>query len=257
MLSALAIAMTGAWGTEPVAALSCNGGDAHFAGTSDTHTNAVRGGSAKIEFVNEELCTTTGAASFSSYWSAVVGFHPDDTLGFNIFQVGVDECRNTACPSGVPTNTPYYFWAYGRMQSAACGVAVVPSPHLAPKGNAGSGLLTYTVIRENVPGQGLTYKAKISGQTQAHFPEATLLTCWGGVDAVQIFNEVLDDNDQSGGPNSNRQNFEAPQWHNGASWAPITRAAGSTCDFVDASTQRCQWASDGSDKWWSWDTRWP
>jgi hypothetical protein len=115
----------------------------------------------------------------------------------------------------------------------------------------------FTVIRQFVSGQGNFYFAKINGATQVDIESGSLETCWGGVTRAEIFNEVFDPGDQSGGPNSNRQNFENPLWHNGTAWQAITRPAGANCDVIELGTMRCQWAADGSAKWWSWDTRFP
>lgn len=227
-----------------------------FAGNSDTHPNTVRGASARIEFVNQVLCAGLAAnsGSFSSYWVAVFNAAGQAR---NIFQVGVDKCRGLACPSGVPVNTPYYFWAYGREPGGPCGNAVSPSPRLASAGLAGAGTPLFTVIRQFLPGEGNFYIAKISGATQVEIAATSLETCWGSVDHAQIFNETGDPGDQSGGPVGNKQNFEDPLWHNGSAWQPINRPAGADCDARERASMRCQWAANGSDVWWSWDTRFP
>lgn len=83
------------------------GGAPHFAGTVEDHTNAVTGGSAKIEYVNEDLCSGTIVdGSFSSAWASVVGYDPADTHGYDIYQIGYDDCRS-GCAPGSTTNVPY------------------------------------------------------------------------------------------------------------------------------------------------------
>lgn len=238
---------------------SCGGAyayGAHFAGTIDTHTNSVRGAQAGISYVNEALCPTSGSDAFSSYWVSVVGNDAGDSLGYNIYQVGVDKCKGGACPGSVPVNQSYYFYAYGRMASLACGMAVGPNPVLAPKGNAGAGTPTFQVLKELVGGS-YFWITRISGSQQSSQPDSNLQTCWLGVDAVQIMNEVWDRNDQSGGSVSSNQSFISPKWNNGT-WTAITRVAGTSCDLIDeTATQGCTWRSFTPDRWFSWDKRWP
>jgi hypothetical protein len=105
-------------------------------------------------------------------------------------------------------------------------------------------------------GHDYDYHARISGVDVDIRPSTDLSYCWNGVDGAVIANEVWDRNDQSGGPDSNRQNFESPQWLDSGTWRSITRSQGSNCDFIDIpATQKCVWASDGTIRWWSWDTR--
>lgn len=260
-LTAVAFAASSAptrWVARADAALACGANSLHFAVALEEHTNAVRGGSAKIEFINEQLCSTAGVASFSSYWASVIGISAGGGVTNKIYQIGIDECKGAACPAGNPVNTPYYFYAYGRDASANC-TEIGPEP-VAFGGAPGSGLSTFTIQRIPAPGGGYFYEAKQGGIQRNFRPESNLQTCWGGVDAAEIGNEVLNVKDQNGGPDSNRQNFENPLWHNGSSWMAITRPAGGNCDILQQPpdlSSGCRWATDGSAKWWSWDTRFP
>lgn len=239
----------------PVAALSCVGAGPSgqsFAGNLWTHTNAVNGAKANIEYVNEGLCTTSGGEDFSSFWTAVVG-NPGVN---NIYQVGVDKCRGTACPSGVPANQSYYFYAYGRNASTVCGAAVGPRPYLAPKGNAGAGTQTYKVIKEYTPGAGWFWNLFIGTARQYTRAASDLDTCWSGVDRADVFNEVWDKNAQSGGSVGNNQLFSGVYWHNGTTWNAILGVGGANCGYRDLSTMRCVWQYN-VDRWDSWDSRWP
>lgn len=240
-----------------VEAISCGSFSRAFAGTVETHMGAVLGASSRIEYVNEALCTPLpgGQGSFSSYWVAVVGNHPNDTVGRNIFQIGVDKCQGSACPAGVPVNDSYYFYAYGRMASSACGNAVDPMPVMAPKGLASAGKPLYSIFRQSIPGAGIFYVAKISGSQQTMRSASSLETCWSGVDSAQLLNEVAMPGDQLGGPDDQRQNWEDPLWRNGSVWQAITRQPNSQCDVEERSSDRCRWSASGDPVWWSWDTR--
>ena len=208
--------------------------------------------------MNEHLCTTSGGADFSSFWVAVAGNDSGDPNGSNIYQVGVDKCRGSQCPDGVPVNQSCYFWAYGRMQSTACGRELLPSPHLAPLGNAGAGTKTYKVVKEYQPGAGWFYNLYIntSPQQQWNRPASDLETCWKGVDAAGFMNEVYDRNARSGGSVSNKQTYSAVYWYNGSSWSAVTGVGGTNCDYHQLSTMRCVWQQYDPSKWDSWDTRW-
>lgn len=235
-----------------VAALACSGSDggsSSFAGVVRTFTNDVDGAKANIEYFDEALCTTAGAADFSAFWAAVVG-NPGIN---NIFQVGVDKCRNGPCVAGVPQNQSYYFWAYGR-NLGPCGAAIGPEPHLAPLGNAGAGTKTYEVIREFTPGAGYSWRAKINGAVQWTKADADLNTCWNGVDRADFFNEVWDINAQSGGSNFNKQLFSAVNWNDDGVWNQISGSG--NCTFHDLPTMICVWRG-GNITWFSSDSRFP
>lgn len=244
------------WAAQPAEALSCIGplnGRAHFAENKETHTSATFGSSARMEYVDEHLCTTSGADTFSSSWISVVGDDVDDLNGFNIYQVGIDKCLGDLCGPTSPVNQPYAFFAYGRMEGPC--TLKLPSPE--KKTVSISGTRTYSVFIQLAPnGHDYDYHARISGVDVDIRPSTDLSYCWNGVDAAEIANEVWDRNDQSGGPNSNRQNFESPQWRDSSTWRSITRSPGFDCDLIEIPlTQKCVWASDGSNVWWSWDTR--
>ena len=101
---AVAILLAASWysadlsAPRPVAALSC-GTNTHqwFAGVAQ-YPSVVKGAKANIEFVDEHLCTTSGADDFSSFWASVVG----STSNYDIYQIGVDKCKGLACVAGVP-----------------------------------------------------------------------------------------------------------------------------------------------------------
>lgn len=237
---------------DPAAALSCGPDGYRAAGTNEIQPT-TDGVTAKIEFVNEALCTT--GANFSAYWVGIVKASQGKN---NIFQIGVDKCRLTDCdPDESPQNAPYYFWAYGHDQSAACGMAAAPTPHSIP-GTPTSGLTLYSIYRTTIPGLGTTYVAKKAGATIVQIPQSSIEGCWGGISGSQIVNEIDNANTQGGGPDSNRQNFESAQWHSSTGWHTISRPPGSHCDFEqNLPSQLCQWKADGSNIWYSWDTRWP
>lgn len=235
-------------------ALSCGTQDRYFQGTVENRAS-TKGGQAKIAYVNESVCTPvpSGQGAFSSYWVAVVGYDSGDPDGLNIYQIGVDKCRAAACPSGNPSNTPYYFYAYGRMDSASCGPAIGPAP--VEVSGTPSGLRTYTIVRESAP-NGYFYYARIDTATKNFRIEASLSSCWNGVDGVQILNETFYSGTQVGGPTSNYQDFQSPKWFNGNAWSTISRPAGTTCDVPPpTSNQRCKWSTVTPNTWKSWDER--
>ena len=236
-----------------VLAYSCATPDTYFMGTEVKNAN-VKGSQANIEYVNEQLCS--GGASFSAYWTSVIGDDPSDVDGWNIYQIGVDECHLVAvCPINNPWDTPYYFFAYGHMDSTSCGPAVAPSPQ--EFAGTPSGTRNYKVIREFVSGGGgyWSYAVKLDNQVKDRLAETALTTCWNGVDGVQIMNESFNTATQAGGPNSNYQDFESPRWHNGSAWQVISRPAGTNCDFGPSPSRGCKWSTVTPDTWRSWDTR--
>jgi hypothetical protein len=232
-----------------VLGFTCSTSNLYFMGTEEYH-GTTRGAEVKIAFVNESLCTSPPPiGTFSSYWVSVVGggLSPN-----NIYQIGVDKCKGGACSGGNPSNTPYYFWAYGHETSATCGPALEPIPHLIT--GTPSGLRTYTIVPEAGPGGNLT-RAKIDGVPKATIAESSLMTCWtGGIIGVQIENELLDSATQGGGPTSNFQDFQTPKWYD-SSWHTISRAPGTICDTPPTPARRCQWSTVTPNTWKSWDTR--
>lgn len=237
------------WAPGDALALECGTKARYFQGTIENH-GSTRGAQAKIDYVNESVCSPVPAdqGAFSSYWVAVIG--SSSTL--NIYQIGVDKCRAAACPPGVPVNTPYYFYAYGRKASTTCGPAVGPEP--VQISGTPSGLRTYTIVRGSAP-SGFFYYARIDGSTKNYRPESTLATCWGAVDGIQILNETYYSGSQVGGPTSNYQDFQQPKWYNGSLWTTISRPNGSRCDLIASSNTNCRWSVETPNTFKSWDER--
>jgi hypothetical protein len=129
--------------------------------------------------------------------------------------------------------------------------------HLAPLGNAGAGTKTYKVVKEYTPGAGWFYNTYIDTSKQSTQTASVLETCWNGVDAVEIANEVYNPNSQSGGSVSNPQTYSAVYWYDGSTWQAVVGSQGGNCDTIQLSTMRCMWQQFDPSKWDSWDTRWP
>ena len=239
-----------------VLGLNCASGPQprYFMGTIEDHST-TKGGEAKIAYVNETLCSPlpSGTGTFSSYWVALVNYEVDpiDEFGRNIYQIGIDECKGTACVAGAPSNTPYYFWAYGRNTSLSCGPLVDPEPVVIP--GTPSGLKLYTIVLVTAGED--HYDAKIDGSIKNTKAADSLDVCWHGVDGVQILNESFNNGTQAGGPNSNYQDFQNPRWFNGSTWQTISRAAGTTCDDPPSASRGCKWSTITPNTWRSWDTR--
>ena len=151
-------------------------------------------------------------------------------------------------------NQAYYFWAYGREASTACGAAVGPTPHSL--GTAGSGTKTYKVVREYLNGAGWFYNLYLNstGERLWQQTESSLQTCWAsGVDGVQFMNEALNPNAQSGGSVSNHQTWSTVAYYSGSAWYSLTGSTGTNCTYHELSTMRCVWQTPST--WDSWDTR--
>ncbi len=133
-------------------------------------------------------------------------------------------------------NASYFFWAEGWDQSLNCGPVVPPTPREAPKGNATSGHHLFTVIRN-----GAYLEARIDGAVQHSRTWNFIIgSCWGSVNDAAWVNEVYNFGDQSGGPDANRQNWEATQYHSG-SWRI---QSGTSCNVNGAwAHQRCAWST--------------
>jgi hypothetical protein len=250
---------------QPALAISCGSGATGWAGMHQNVSGGARGAQAYLEYFNEALCSGS-SPTFSSYWVALVGVYPPNGLGYNIYQVGVDKCKNGDClpPSqgGGPENQPYYFYAYGREPNGPCGSAgVQPVPKLAPMGNAGPGYPPrFKVERLPDPDQPNLnrYFLYIDGALQNSRPAGNLEPCWaGGPVAAQYMNEVHNAGTQSGGIVSNHQGFTDVRYRDNSYWRVFSRTAGSECDFEDFGTQECQVHSSATDDWFSWDTRFP
>lgn len=234
----------------PVSALSCGTGNRNFAGNTESHSDAVRGAKAAIEYFNPALCATSGTGTFSSYWVGVVGPYVN---GRNIFQVGIDKCKSDQCVNGAPSNQTYKFWAYGR-EAGSCGLAEDPAPH--PIGNISSGTLTYKILREYLYGQAY-YNLYISTSAVLAwtYTEQALETCWGSVDGAQYLNEALYDGTQVGGQSGNTQTYQSVYWHNGSRWLQVTGTTGAWCDYHEGPGTGCKWHSTDNTLWNVWDTR--
>jgi hypothetical protein len=242
-----------------------------FAGMLELH-DFTRGARAKMEFASPTLCTSpaAGEAAFSSLWVAVTGQDPNDFFGDNIFQVGIDKCENGAasgCAPGSTANVPYYFWAYGRMDSSACN-EVAPLAVKAPLGNANTNTYWYA-IRKSGADYGGRYIASIGGSDQATQGWFGLDACWdhngvccNGVDSSEYMNEVQDLFTQAGGSVGNPQTWSSVTWtdHSGAAH-PISRAYSDPCDTVGLGWQqggmRCFVLPNAHDGWNLWDSRQP
>lgn len=151
-------------------------------------------------------------------------------------------------PMCVQANSAFYFYAYG-WPPGPC-VERVPFAVKAPKGNAGPGMLTYSVQRV-----GTAVEARISGQVQASISATTLFTSWDASPASAIWaDEVVNFADQSGGVVANRQNWEAVQYHAG-SWWIINGTKLTDCVLAGYAHQRCDWSPDTVGRFWTWDSR--
>jgi len=243
VVSALSAALPGS-----ALGLNCGNQTTYFMGTVESHST-TKGGEAKIAYVNEVLCSPVpaGHGTFSSYWASVFGDDVNDFNGWNIFQIGVDECKAAACPPGNPSNTPYWFWAYGRMDGP-CGTEIGPEPQVIS--GTPSGLRLYTVVLSTVGED--HYDAKIDGAVKSTMAADALSLCWNGVDEVVIMNELLDSGTQGGGPSSNFQDFQNPRWYNGSTWQTISRTPGTTCDIPPTPARGCKWSTITPNTWRSW-----
>jgi hypothetical protein len=248
-------------------AISCSAEDElGFAGMLEPDP-VVLGAQAYLEFFNEALCSGSGEPAFSSYWIAVI--HMPSPTGLNIFQVGVDKCRDgndpiyeDACGDfEPPQNTPYYFWAYGR-EEGPCGSALLPQAHLAPKGLAGPGSPNFKVEKQpdlQNPNT-MRYHAIIDGSVQRAQTVHSIETCWGGANYGEYMNEVLNAKTQSGGTVANHQGFTNVRYKDTQYWRPVARNQSAPCDtyamgWQFPSTQKCNVSSSQEDDWYSWDTR--
>jgi hypothetical protein len=233
-------------------ALGCAGdpdGVADFAGIRKYVSPRSYGAQAFIEVINHSLCT--GASTFSSDWVAVVRpTHP-----FNIFQIGIDKCRNAACPPGAPENAPYYFWAFGRMTTQACGQGVGPSAN--PINAAGTPTGAPRLRVEYTPSPA-GYDASINGTVWVHVFDPA--TCWGGVpSASDIFSEVYDLNTQQGGSLSNKQGYTDARYKDTSYWRHLDNPLKAPCTINNrvTTTTKCNTSSSAMDDYFMGDTRWP
>lgn len=232
------------------AALTCAGGAVYFNGNAQTPATDPRGMAASIQAYNPVLCSG-GSAAFSSAWVALQG----TTSGglFNILQIGLDKCQAGACPSGNPVGQLYYFWAYGRNAGGPCGVAVPPVA-LALSGTP-SGTPRFKVERA---GEELAYhyNVLIDNAIKNYVFIGDVENCWvGGAQDAVFFNEVLDNNTQSGGRFADKQDFDDARYKTGV-WNLLTRTLGADCDFIDRpTTQECITSTTDSNNYYTWDSR--
>ena len=224
-------------------AASCSTNAYAFEGNYKATTN-IDGASARIEYVNEALCTGFDPALHASFSSSWVGIEAPSGAN-SLFQVGYDKCRGSP-PGCAQANLSYFFWAEGWEASQTCGPASPPYPHKAPKGNATGGLHLFTVVKS-----GSNVVLKIDGDVQHTRSWSIVTNCWGSVGDAAWVNEVINFGDQSGGPNSDRQNWEDVQYHK-TSWQ---EHSGTSCNVNGWPHQQCDWDSSPPDKFWTWDTR--
>lgn len=182
-----------------------------------------------------------------------MGYDVLDPIGWNIYQVGIDTCQNSACPSGASNGVPYYFYAYGHGQmGGVCGSAIPPLAIKAPLGNASNNTWWFEVTKS-----GTYYNAKIAGQLQYARQQTSIEACWNGVDAAQFLNELYNVNDLNPGSVSNKQFWSDASWFDTAGQHSINRPFGSSCDAGGFATQRCSVASNLHNGWYTWDSREP
>lgn len=256
-------AFVNALAIQPALAVSCGTGSLGFAGMHQTVSGGARGAQAYLEYFDEALCSGD-APTFSSYWVSVVGVY--GTSGQNIYQIGVDKCKNGDClpasQGGGPANQSYYFYAYGREPNGPCGSAGVPPvPKLAPKGNAGPVYPPRFKV-ERLPDPNNPnlnrYYLYIDGSLQNSRAASNLENCWsGGPIAGQYMNEVHNTGTQTGGVVSNHQGFTDVRYKDNSYWRVFSRPLGSECDAEDFGPAECQVSTAHGDDWFSWDTRFP
>jgi hypothetical protein len=224
-------------------AIACTGpANQAFTGNGFLIPGGTSGASAKIEFLNTSLCVGS-SQSFTANW---VGIQPNPAGTNKIAQLGWIHCDATG-PTCVQDNSPFYFYAYG-WDAGECALRI-PTAIKAPKGNASSGMPTYTV--QVITG---SVDFRISGVNQyTGLSQSTLERCWEDVaEGAAWTNETLNFGDQVGGPTSNHLNFESVQYHTSTWLTPGTPAA---CNLTDLPHGDCDWAPSPPGKFWVWDTR--
>ena len=228
----------------------------HGVAQNEAHTGVI-GAQAIIEWFNDALCTNANPStvSLSSAWVALEG-----SSALDIYQVGFDKCQQAGCSQGNPAGTSFYFLAYGRNGNATCPGQVLPLAQEAPKGLAGAGSLTYSVVKEPDPDHPSQYKyfASIDGVVQGSQTTTAIEGCWGGVVQGQYADEVYDYGDQTGGTVRNHQGFTYVRWHDATYWRAMNRVYSSPCDVInDPTNEHCNVASNHHDWFFSWDARAP
>jgi hypothetical protein len=237
------------------AAVSCAGqpdGDADFNGNKQSPLAHPLGTAATIQAVSFALCSGTND-TFSSAWIAIEGGAVPP--GFNILQIGYDKCRGGACGPTSPTNTLYYFWAYGRNPGGSCGAEIAPVP--VDLGNASAGAMPRFKIERAPSSRAYHYELYIGATLEAYVFIGDVENCWtGGSVRSSFFNEVYDLGTQSGGRVGDQQDFQDVQYKTDT-WYLMTRALNASCDYVDRTTQRCHTGSSDSNNYFTYDTRFP
>lgn len=235
-----------------VFALSCAGGSVSFAGNKNFSLDHPKGTASDIQAKNPSLCTGT-AATFSSSWIAIEGGAV--APGYNILQIGYDKCRDSAlvlaCGDTSPQSTFYHLWAYGRNPNQGCGAqAVEPTPIFIAGTPSGTPRFK---IERGTSTQNYDYRLYINDVLKASKPQSALENCWtGGTVRSTFFNEVFDDNTQSGGNAADKQDYVDVRWKTDA-WYLFTRPLGANCDTVQRASQRCITSTVDSNNYYSWD----
>lgn len=255
LLLVMALGGLGVVRPQAVAAVSCAGqpdGDADFAGNKQSPLAHPLGTAATIQAVSFALCSGT-ADTFSSAWIAIEGGAVPP--GYNILQIGYDKCRGGACGPTSPSNTLYYFWAYGRNPGGGCGAEIAPVP--VDLGNATAGAMPRFRIERAPSTRAYHYELYIGTTLEAYKYIGDVENCWtGGSVRSSFFNEVYDLGTQSGGRVADQQDFQDVQYKTDT-WYLMTRALNASCDFVDRTTQRCHTSSNDSNNYFTYDTRFP
>ena len=88
---------------------------------------------------------------------------------------------------------------------------------------------------------------------------ADIETCWGRNAATSAgwYNEMMNDGDEGGGPNSNHQSYENNAYLTGLGWFDFNRPLNSVCANTGTSHWHCQNSGVLANKFYAWDDRFP
>jgi hypothetical protein len=182
---------------------------------------------------------------------------PAGVPGIAIYQGGFAKCANVAGSCPYNGGASYYWYYYARPQGN-CGQASNTGVVKAAKGNAGPGQSNYKVAFIPIDGQDY-WAFWIDGSRQNTRPNNDVAYCWsGGAKGTQVMNEMLDDNDQNGGSNSNYENFDSVQYKNGTGWHGMNWTLARDCDANSYPTHwGCIVSHTLNDTFKNWDDRAP
>ena len=242
-----AFACLAAGQAEPVRAVGCTASSSNKWVGDGKDVPGITGAYSQIEYINRAVCTQ--GEHFVSSWALSWVSLQALSGPTNIFQGGYARCGiDGACNWNGGTSYVWYFYGH---EQGPCGQLF--GTGIVKLYNATSGVHDFYVVKS-----GTHYNFTVDSVVEYQRGSADIDTCWpSGAGSGAWYNEMLNDGDQGGGPNSNHQSFDNNEYQNAAGWHYFDRTLNSLCVDTGTPHWHCQTSGVSKHKIYAWDDRFP